>query len=159
MYMSCMHRHVYDCNSFHLVGACTAAAVSGLSNNMYYTKYPAGVPFLCCFRLDMSTMPWSWLRLLRWVSWPSMLFFWLRRLRIFFWILCCVGWQRTCKHNGDTQKKNATRLDVFKSNVPHQHNNNPTTTYLVLELPVVIPRRILILGRSILDQRHRRSPN
>jgi hypothetical protein len=32
-----------------------------------------------------------------------------------------VGWQRTCKHNGDTQKKNAKRLDVFKSNVPHQH--------------------------------------
>ena len=155
-----MHRHVYDCNSFHLVGACTAAAVSGLSNNMYYTKYPAGVPFLCCFRLDMSTMPWSWLRLLRWVSWPSMLFFWLRRLRIFFWILCC---QWVGKEHANTtvihKKKNATRLDVFKSNVPHQHNNNPTTTYLVLELPVVIPRRILILGRSILDQRHRRSPN
>jgi hypothetical protein len=120
MYMSCMHRHVYDCNSFHLVGACTAAAVSGLSNNMYYTKYPAGVPFLCCFRLDMSTMPWSWLRLLRWVSWPSMLFFWLRRLRIFFWILCC---QWVGKEHANTtvihKKKNATRLDVFKSNVPH----------------------------------------
>ena len=135
--MSCMHRHVYDCNSFHLVGACTAAAVSGLSNNRYYTKYPAGVPFLCCFRLDMSTMPWSWLRLLRWVSWPSMLFFWLRRLRIFFWILCC---QWVGKEHANTtvihKKKNATRLDVFKSNVPHQHSTSkpPPTTTTTLQL-------------------------